>query len=128
MKKRHDTILIDALTSSFSRQPGESSAETTKILFQAEVVDNDDPLGASRIKVFIPGVDDHLISEKTKLPWANALQISNIQIIPKVGERVIIIFENPWKKNTGRWWIGPIFSANITSDEKFESSMKNSGL
>ena len=106
----------------------EESAKVTKFLFQGEVVDIGDPLSANRIKVYIPGIDDHLQSDKSKLPWANCLVFSNLQHLPKIGERVIVIFENPWKKNSGRWWIGPIFSFDTTSDENFNDSLKKSGL
>lgn len=102
----------------------ESSNSETKILYQAEVIDIQDPLNAGRIKVYLPKID----STRQNLPWAHSLLPTHLQILPSVGERVIIILENPWDKFHGRYWIGPVFSADVVTDEGFEESLKKSGL
>lgn len=91
------------------------SAQTTRVLYYAEVVDVADPREQNRIRVFIPDLDVKLEKNKEQLPWCQYLFASNIQHTPKVGEQVAVILENPWKKSHGRWWLGPIFSGRTVA-------------
>lgn len=84
------------------------SAPVTNTMYYGIVKSVTDPLSQGRIKVQIPGVDGNNPIDPDKLPWCYYLFASNIQHIPKVDERVLIVLENPWKKNVGRWWIGPV--------------------
>ena len=101
-------------------------ATQTKIIYIGKVVDILDPIGASRVKVYINDLDINL--KEIDVPWANCLMPTNIQHLPKLHERVVIILENPWIKNSNRWWIGPMFSNDITNTEPYEDSAKKSNL
>jgi hypothetical protein len=84
-------------------------AHTTRVIYYGEVVENVDPDDRNRIRVFIEELDKPVEANKDKLAWCQYLFASNVQHIPKVGEHVAIILENPWKKDSGRWWVGPVF-------------------
>lgn len=86
-----------------------SNAQTTPVIYYGEVVENRDDQNKGRIKIFVPKIDYVYAEEQDRLPWASSLFPSNLQHIPKVGETVAVLLENPWKKSMGRWWIGPIF-------------------
>lgn len=84
-------------------------AHKTSTIYVARVISNTDQKNQGRIKVFIPTLDRLETSGNTKeLPWASYLFASNFQHIPKVGEDVLVLLENPWNKNVGRWWLGPV--------------------
>jgi len=84
-----------------------------------EVINNDDPLGLGRIKVWIKGSvinggDDELIgtgsSSYEKLPWCLPLMPKHFTIKPKIGEMVLIFLINKQKEGSDRLYIGPIIS------------------
>jgi len=91
------------------------SAEVTRTIYYGEVVENEDPLNRGRLRVYIRDLDRGVEKNKQQLAWCNYFFATNVQHIPKIGETVAIILENPWKKDHGRWWLGPIF------DERFIS-------
>lgn len=91
------------------------SAETTRIIYYGEVVENEDPQSRGRLRVFIPELDQAFANKKNQLAWCSYFFATNIQHIPKVGERVAIILENPWKKDHGRWWVGPVLEEGIVA-------------
>lgn len=84
------------------------NAQITRTIYHGVVVDNNDPDNTSRLRIFIPDLDQSLENKKEQLAWCQYFFASNIQYIPKIGEQVAVILENPWKKDHGRWWIGPI--------------------
>lgn len=90
-------------------------AQITRLIYRAEVIDVADPLEQNRIRVFIPDIDKPLEQDKDKLAWCQYFFASNIQHTPKVGEQVAVILENPWKKDHGRWWLGPVFSGRTVA-------------
>lgn len=100
----------DALQSVLYRETHSSTrgANTTKIIYHGEVIDNDDPENKSRIKVYIEDIDIDTKKNKERLPWCQYFFGNNIHHIPKIGEKIAVILENPWEKVQGRWWIGPI--------------------
>jgi hypothetical protein len=85
------------------------NAQTTRMIYKGTVVDINDTSEQNRVRVFIPELDRDLERDKNKLAWCQYFFASNIQHIPKIGETVAVILENPWKKDHGRWWVGPIF-------------------
>lgn len=104
-KDTYDTyvdVLQDKQTT-VSRQ-----ANTTRIVYRGEVVDNNDPQNKSRIKIYIPDVDVAFETKKSQLPWCSYFFTTNINHIPNIGEEVVVLLENPWKKDHARWWIGPV--------------------
>lgn len=84
------------------------TAQTTRVLYRGEVVDNADPLNRSRIKVYIPDIDAAFESKKARLSWCSYMFATNIDHIPSIGEEVIVLLENPWQKDHARWWLGPV--------------------
>lgn len=103
-KNRWETLqdVVDAQRNSTSRP-----AQITRTIYIGEVVDNDDPLNLSRLKVYIEDIDFADRNNRARLPWCSYFFAQNIQHIPKIGEKVVVILENPWKKVQGRWWVGP---------------------
>jgi hypothetical protein len=77
----------------------ERNAQATPLIYYGEVVAVEDEKEKSRIKVFIPRIDYEFENDKDRLPWASSLFPSNLQHIPKVGETVAVILENPWKRS-----------------------------
>lgn len=109
MKSRQNEYhaFTEMLRSSQTSQ--ERNAHATPIVYYGECVSVDDEKNKGRIKVYIPKIDYQYENEKERLPWVSSLFPTNLQHIPKVGETVAVIIENPWKKSMGRFWIGPIF-------------------
>lgn len=67
-----------------------------------------DTSGALRIKVRFPGIDTHLTDNE--LPWCIPLLPKLIHIIPKPGEAVLVMLENPNSPYDNRYYIGPVLS------------------
>ena len=99
-------------------------ATVGKIMYNGEVVEvfNDTKL----IRVRIPGIDNKLTLDK--IPTCIPLLPSFIYCLPKVGEHVMVILQNPWSTHVGRYYIGPIFSDDVTDNESYEESVKGLGL
>lgn len=73
-----------------------------------EVIENNDPNGAMRIKVFVKGIDD--IKPKEDIPWSHPIQSKLYHVIPKIGEAVMVFVTDDTKPNSARYWSGPILS------------------
>lgn len=101
----------------------ESTANVTRILYNAKVIENSDPENSSRIKVRIYSVDAGISDEN--LPWCIPFFPSHFQTIPKIGEHVLIIVANPWNPSVGRYYTGPVFSSG-NSEEEYSDTL--SGL
>ena len=116
MSRRNSLSLARSIFSDAASSTSRS-AEATRIIYFGEVVGIDDALSLGRIRVHIPDIDlplgQHV--DITRLPWCSYLFATNIQHVPKLGETVAVILENPWKKSSGRWWIGPITEDGIIS-------------
>ena len=93
-------------TSAYNKGSGKR-LETT-IFYYGNVTSNQDELGASRIKVRIAGIDDHL--EIVDLPFAFPMLQKFLHIIPKVGEGVLIFIPDVKNPNIDRLYMGPIIS------------------
>jgi hypothetical protein len=83
--------------------------KTDKVLHLGVVESNSDEADASRIKVRIKGVDDH-IGSTSKLPYAFPLVQKFIHIVPQVGESVWVMTPDPDNLFVDRLYIGPIIS------------------
>lgn len=102
--ERYYRIMSDLMLANNS-----TPAHKTKTIYIGRVVSIADEKNQGRIKVFVPTVDRVSSSGATsELPWASYLFASSLQYVPKVGEDVLILLENPWNKNVGRWWLGPL--------------------
>jgi len=84
------------------------------IWYDAQVIDNNDPAGAMRIKVKAVGIDKNN-AESSELikasKWdeiaVNPLLPKFLTVVPKVNERVKIWVPDPRKPNINRFYIGP---------------------
>lgn len=83
-------------------------AEVDSSIRFGEVIDNNDPNGAMRLKVFVKGIDD--IKPKEDVPWSHPIQSKLQHIIPKIGEAVMVFVTDDTKPNSARYWSGPILS------------------
>ncbi len=86
--------------------PQTVTTQNNKIIYEGEVIDNNDPFDAGRLKVLIKGLDDF----KSDYPWCDALLSKTIHNIPQIGEAVRIILTNTVETNIGRLWVGPVIS------------------
>jgi hypothetical protein len=89
-----------------------------------EVMSIEDPLGLGRIKVWIKGSvinggDDEKLTEENgvdKLPWTLPMLPKHINIVPKIGEGVLIFSFSKDKENADRLYLGPIISQSNKLD------------
>jgi len=107
-----DNLLSNVLISKTSSGVKEY-ALPTKTIFFGTVVENEDPKGSRRIKVRIDLIDDDIIETKD-LKWCIPVLPPFIHFIPKIGESVLIMLQNPWTNSVGRFYVGPIMSRDET--------------
>jgi hypothetical protein len=91
------------------------SEKESKVVRMGRVVFVDDPKAALRIKVRIKGVDDKFSDDE--LPWASPFLPKFLNIVPKVGEAVKVIFYDMNNPYLFREWVGPIISQPQKLDE-----------
>lgn len=72
------------------------------------VISNTDDADGGRLKVRIKGVDDQI--DTSDLPFCLPMLPRFINIIPKVGETVLVFTFNSANKFENRMWMGPIIS------------------
>jgi len=101
-------------------------ASITKIIYNAKVVDIDDPKNSRRIKVKISGMDDN--TPVAELPWCISIMPTFFYVLPMINEHVLIFLQNPWNVQQGRYWIGPIMSGDETDGQSFGDSVNGLGL
>lgn len=107
--------------------------QITKNIFPAIVINSEDPLDQSRVVARIISIDsdgkarggrDRDISD-SQIPFAVPLNNSFFRVIPKKGEMVFIILENPESPTSARYWSGPIMSNMFRLNyQHFEDSHK----
>lgn len=68
----------------------------------------DKPYDGLRIRAEIEGIDFPTNGETKYLPWAFPLLPKTFQVIPKIGEAVLLLYDA--EKNTQRFYIGPIIA------------------
>lgn len=73
-----------------------------------KVISNTDTADGGRIKVRIKGIDDQI--DSSKLPFCLPMLPRFINIVPKVGESVLIFKFNTGNNFENRMWLGPIIS------------------
>ena len=89
-----------------------------KTVYIAQVIDISDDADALRIKVRIPSIDD-TITDNSNLPYCNPILPKFLNIVPQVGEAVIVFVTNPRFPFNGRLWLGSVISQweNIAKDD-----------
>ena len=95
-------------------------AGQTAIMYNAEVIANDDPNNYSQVKVRLAGIDDFTKIED--LPWCKPMTPSFIYCLPQIGDHVLVLLLNPWNKTGVRFYMGPI------GDQPYSGSMKALGF
>lgn len=96
----------ESLNNNLGGSGGEN--KNTRVVSIGRVVSVEDPQASMRIKVRIKGIDDKY--NDNQLPYSTPFLPMFLNIIPKVGEMVKVIFhdyDNPFQY---REWMGPIIS------------------
>jgi hypothetical protein len=78
-----------------------------------DVISVEDPCEGNRIKVSIPGVDNN---ELDKLPFCFPLLPKHLLIRPKVGEKVLVLFQKDNTRHSLMFYIGPIVMQDYMLD------------
>lgn len=92
-----------------------------KNAYPAIVVDADDPTEQGRIKARIVSLSEsgEIIGGRDRnvpdisLQWAVPLKTGFLWSMPKLGEMVILLMENPSEITAPRYWIGPIITSQL---------------
>lgn len=90
----------------------------SKVIYLGKVISTDDEYNGGRIraKISLDGTkkekakSDATATEEELYPYAFPLLPKMLQTIPKVGEMVFVILSNPDKRNSIRYYIGPVIS------------------
>jgi len=96
------------------------------------VVNNNDPNSLNKIQVRIISID-WKIEDNNDLEWCVAMQPAGFFMVPLVGEHVIVFLRNPWTRQPGRFYVGPIHSTRNAEFEPFKTTIEkleieNNGL
>jgi hypothetical protein len=86
----------------------ESNIKTNRIVYWGEVISNNDEYESGRLKIRIPDLDNMI--NDSDLPYSYPFLPKFFHIIPKQGEVVRILLENPDHPQRGRLWMGSIIS------------------
>ena len=98
----------------------------TNTFFHGVVVDIDDPEEHGRVKVRILSQDSKVLDEY--VDWCIGLNVSCIFMLPMIGEHVVVFLRNPWTKQKGRFYIGPIRSGDVAQFESMAETINKLGL
>jgi hypothetical protein len=101
--------------------------KTVKNFYIGEVVDNTDEYDGHRIRVVIPGIDDPN-GRLQDLPYCFPLLPRHLNILPKVGESVRVIPEDPDKPFDNRAYIGPIISQPHRIKKELDKTTARTGM
>lgn len=77
-------------------------------IYEARVIDINDPLESQRIRVRIKGLDDK--TADANLPWCDSFLPMMHFVLPKRDELVKIMLFNSAEPNMRRQWVGPVIS------------------
>jgi hypothetical protein len=115
---------------------GGSTPENNQVWFYGRVVTTKDPFNAQRIKVRIAGIDntydndDKILEDDTN--WVTPFLPMHSNVVPKVGETVRIIMQDPTNPYINRCYFGPTISQkqNLEFDPHYFTSRAgtNQGL
>lgn len=88
--------------------------ENDQVWFYGRVVTNNDPYDANRIKVRIVGIDN-VYDNDTKLieddnNWVTPFLPLHTNVVPKIGETVRVLLQDPKNPYINRCYFGPIIS------------------
>jgi len=97
----------------------QNKQDETRRMYDAEVISIDDVLDGGRIKVRIPELDKD--ASNADLPYSYPLLPKIFHFYPKIGECVRVLVENKATPQTGRLWVGSVFSqlSKINFESKY---------
>jgi hypothetical protein len=141
MAKNSFTSMSESLLSMSGQEGAGSKSDGLRIIYPAIVRITDDYAGFNRIKAEIieidsegkekPGKDRNNVEggEKVdlnlkyaRLPICIPLLPEYAHIRPQIGERVLVILENPNDLTSKRYWIGPLISQQVNLEGQSYSS------
>lgn len=97
----------------------------SSIIAITKVVSVKDDKGGNRIKVRITPYDS-IYQNDEELPFCFPLLPKYVHVYPKVGECVLVIWQNPDSKSSQRFYIGPIISQDYGLDNSpFDTHAKS---
>ncbi len=107
---------------SFKGNSTNDKNKSASIISIGQVVSNVDPADGGRLKVRIKGVDEQ--TSNANLPYALPMIPKFVNIIPNVGETVLIFTFSSNNKYENRLWVGPFISQpqKLKNDPYFYSS------
>jgi hypothetical protein len=118
----HDRKPIENL-----KQAERKFTDTPKNFYIGEVIDNTDEFDSMRIKVKIAGLDDNN-ARVEDLPYCFPLLPKQINILPKIGESVRIVPEDPLKPFDNRGYWGPIISQPHRIKKELDKTTAKTGM
>lgn len=123
---RAEQLLSNALSkASDSNAP---PADVTNMLFNAKVINIDDPLKSRRVQARIPAVDgdnpnrEPYVADKD-LAWCYTMLPPYLYMLPAVGEHILVFLQNPWVRRSGRYYLSSLMSDDEVN-QPYDESMK----
>lgn len=130
--KHNSRIRAEQLLSNALSRANESNAppaDVTNAMFNAKVVNINDPLQSRRIQVRIPAIDgdnpnkEPYVADKD-LAWCYTMLPPFVWMIPAVGDHVLVLLQNPWVRRSGRYYFGSLMSGDEVNQQYDESMRK----